>query len=426
MRNILNRLIYFIFLSVFILSCTENQNKNPQELILERADILLKNGHVIDPKNQINEPLDVAIDNGKIVKVAKSISLKNVEKVIDVEGMFVTPGLINMHTHVYAGNNPGFQAGISSILPDLFSFRSGITTVVDAGTSGWRNFPDFKKMIIDASKTRVLAFLSIAATGFSNDKNYEYEMDSAMTAQMVNKYPELIGVRIGHFNGSEWLPFDLAVEAAEISHTPLMVECHLPEYSLEEQLNRMRSGDILTHAFEHVSEREPVVNVESGLIEEYVLKAREKGVIFDVGHGGAGFWFSQAVPALKQGLMPDSFGTDQHRFSMNAGMKDMLNVMSKYLNLGMSLENIINSATWKPANSLKRLDLGHLSEGAEADVAVLNIRRGEFGFVDAGNNKIEGNQKFEAELTIRAGEIVWDLNGLSATPWEDSTMTRQH
>lgn len=205
MRNILNRLIYFIFLSVFILSCTENQNKNPQELILERADILLKNGHVIDPKNQINEPLDVAIDNGKIVKVAKSISLKNVEKVIDVEGMFVTPGLINMHTHVYAGNNPGFQAGISSILPDLFSFRSGITTVVDAGTSGWRNFPDFKKMIIDASKTRVLAFLSIAATGFSNDKNYEYEMDSAMTAQMVNKYPELIGVRIGHFNGSEWL-----------------------------------------------------------------------------------------------------------------------------------------------------------------------------------------------------------------------------
>ena len=124
--------------------------------------------------------------------------------------------------------------------------------------------------------------------------------------------------------------------------------------------------------------------------------------------------------------MPDSFGTDQHRFSMNAGMKDMLNVMSKYLNLGMSLENIINSATWKPANSLKRLDLGHLSEGAEADVAVLNIRRGEFGFVDAGNNKIEGNQKFEAELTIRAGEIVWDLNGLSATPWEDSTMTRQH
>ena len=422
----MNRLIYFIFLSVFILSCTENQNKNPQELILERADILLKNGHVIDPKNQINEPLDVAIDNGKIVKVAKSISLKNVEKVIDVEGMFVTPGLINMHTHVYAGNNPGFQAGISSILPDLFSFRSGITTVVDAGTSGWRNFPDFKKMIIDASKTRVLAFLSIAATGFSNDKNYEYEMDSAMTAQMVNKYPELIGVRIGHFNGSEWLPFDLAVEAAEISHTPLMVECHLPEYSLEEQLNRMRSGDILTHAFEHVSEREPVVNVESGLIEEYVLKAREKGVIFDVGHGGAGFWFSQAVPALKQGLMPDSFGTDQHRFSMNAGMKDMLNVMSKYLNLGMSLENIINSATWKPANSLKRLDLGHLSEGAEADVAVLNIRRGEFGFVDAGNNKIEGNQKFEAELTIRAGEIVWDLNGLSATPWEDSTMTRQH
>jgi dihydroorotase len=417
----LNRLTYFIFLLVFFISCTSNQDENAQELILEQADILLKNGHVIDPKNHFNEPMDVAIVDGKILRVAKNISEKNVEEVINIGGMYVTPGLINMHTHVYAGDNPGFQAGISSIFPDVFSFRSGTTTVVDAGTSGWRNFPDFKEKIIDVSRTRVLAFLSIAATGFSNDDKYNYEMDPVRTAQMVDRYPELIGVRIGHFNGNEWLQFDLAVEAAEKSDTPLLVECHLPEYPLEGQLNRMRSGDILTHAFEHVSEREPVVNVESGFVENYVLEAQKKGVLFDVGHGGAGFWFSQAIPALEQGLLPDSFGTDQHRFSMNAGMKDMLNVMSKYLNLGMSLENIINSATWKPANSIQRPDLGHLSEGAVADLAVLNIRRGEFGFVDAGNNKIEGNRKFEAELTIRAGNIVWDLNGLSAVPFEESS-----
>jgi dihydroorotase len=412
--------IYIIIIIIFSISCTSDKPDIRQSLVLDEIDILLKGGHVIDPRNQIDSSMDVAILNGKILKVAKNISAVQEGQVINVDGMYITPGLINMHTHVYAGSNSGFTSGTSSQFPDVFSFRSGVTTVVDAGTSGWRTFPDFKEKIIDESRTRVLAFLNIAASGYSTDDEQENidEMDPEKTAQMVEKYPELIGVRIGRFNGSEWDPFDLAVEAAERSGTPLFVECHLPEYPLERQLNRMRSGDILTHSFEYVSEREPVVNVETGLVEDYVLEARDKGVLFDVGHGGAGFWFSQAIPAFEQGLLPDSFGTDQHRGSMNAGMKDMLNVMSKYLNLGMSLEDIIDSATRKPANSVKRPDLGHLSEGAVADVAVLNIRRGVFGFVDAGNNKIEGNKKFEAELTIRAGNIEWDLNGLSAIKFE--------
>ena len=291
---------------------------------------------------------------------------------------------------------------------------------MDAGTSGWRNFPDFKEKIINESRTRVLAFLNIAASGYSTDDEQENinEMDPGRTAQMVEQYPELIGVRIGRFNGSEWAPFDLALDAAERSGTPLLVECHLPEYPLEGQLNRMRPGDILTHSFQHVSEREPVVNVETSLVEDYVLEARNKGVLFDVGHGGAGFWFSQAVPAFEQGLLPDSFGTDQHRGSMNAGMKDMLNVMSKYLNIGMSLESIIENATWKPATSIKRLDLGHLDEGAVADIAVLIILKGTFGYVDAGNNRMDGDRLLVAEMTIRAGRIEWDLNGLSAEKFE--------
>jgi dihydroorotase len=186
---------------------------------------------------------------------------------------------------------------------------------------------------------------------------------------------------------------------------------------LEDQLQKMRPGDIITHSYEKVSERMPVVD-EQGKVRPFVLSAQKRGVLFDVGHGGAGFWFSQAVPAFKQGLAPNSFGTDLHRFSMNAGMKSMLNIMSKYMAIGMRLKDVVARATWNPAKSIKREDLGNLSEGAVADITLLSVQNGKFGFVDAGNNKIEGNQKLEAELTIRAGKIVWDLNGLAAQQWK--------
>jgi dihydroorotase len=175
----------------------------------------------------------------------------------------------------------------------------------------------------------------------------------------------------------------------------------------------MRPGDIMTHAYEDIKERMPVVD-EQGKLRPFVLKAKQRGILFDVGHGGAGFWFSQAIPAFKQGLAPNSFGTDLHRFSMNAGMKNMLNVMSKYLTMGMSLNDIILRASWLSAQSIKRPDLGNLSKGSVADIAVLSIQQGNFGFVDAGNNKITGNRKLQTEMTVRAGRIVWDLNGISA------------
>ena len=162
----------------------------------------------------------------------------------------------------------------------------------------------------------------------------------------------------------------------------------------------------------------PVVD-EQDHIRPFVLDAKKKGILFDVGHGGAGFWFSQAIPAYNQGLWPNSFGSDLHRFSMNAGMKSMLNIMSKYLNIGMPLPDIIARTTWNPATSIKRNELGNLDEGAVADIAVLSLLNGNFGFVDAGGIKLEGNRKLEAELTIRAGKIVWDLNGLAAQKWKN-------
>ena len=388
----------------------------------QQYDLLIKNGLVIDPKNQIDSILDVAIANGKIAKIAKNIPASQATKIVDATGLFVTPGLIDIHTHVFVGTRPDkFADGILSLSPDDFTFKSGVTTVVDAGTSGWRNFPVFKNQVIDKSQTRVLAFLNIAGSGMSGDPDQQdiNDMNSKLASLTVQKYPEIIvGIKIGHYEGSEWTPFETALEAAKKSDVPLLVECHLPQLPLEEQLNRMRPGDIITHSFEKVSERMTVID-EQGHIRPFVLDAKKKGILFDVGHGGAGFWFSQAIPAFKQGLLPNSFGSDLHRFSMNSGMKSMLNIMSKYLNMGMHVEDIILRATWNAAKSIKRDDLGNLSEGAVADIAILSLLNGNFGFTDAGGIKLEGNRKLEAELTIRAGKIVWDLNGIAAQKWKN-------
>lgn len=382
----------------------------------QEIDLLLKNGHVIDPKNKINSRMDVAIVDGKIFRVSADIPEKLAKKVIDAKGLFVSPGFIDIHTHVFVGSKPGFADGMNSLSPDDFTCRSGVTTVVDAGTSGWRNFLLFKEQVIDKSKTRILVFLNIAGSGMSGNPTQENigDMNPDSAFSSIRKNPEtIVGIKIGHYEGKDWTPFNQALSAAEKSHVPLLVECHLPNYSLEDQLKRMRPGDIITHSFEKVSERMSVID-DQGMVRPFVREAQKKGILFDVGHGGAGFWFSEAMPALQQGLLPNSFGTDLHRFSVNSGMKDMLNVMSKYLNMGMEIEDVILRATWAPALSILREDLGHLSKGAVADIAVWSVRKGSFGFVDAGGNKIKGNRKLEAELTFRAGNIVWDLNGLAA------------
>ncbi len=387
----------------------------------QQYDLLIKNGLVIDPKNHINAKKDIAVSNGKIAKVADNIPAAHSKKTIDAADMYVVPGLIDIHTHVFVGSKADkFADGIFSVSPDDFTFRSGVTTVVDAGTSGWRNFPLFKEQVIDKSQTRVLAFVNIAGSGMSGKPLQEdiNDMNADSAANIVEKYKEIIaGIKIGHYEGSDWTPFERALEAAKKSNTPLFVECHLPQFSLEDQLKKMRPGDIITHSFEQVSERMAVVD-EQGRVRPFVLAAQQKGVLFDVGHGGAGFWFSQAVPAFKQGLIPNSFGSDLHRFSMNAGMKSMLNIISKYMAIGMRLHDVIERATWNAAKSIKREDLGNLDTGAVADIAVLSLMNGRFGFIDAESNRIQGNQKLEAELTIRAGKVVWDLNGIAAKQWK--------
>ncbi|MCE7068059.1 amidohydrolase/deacetylase family metallohydrolase [Dyadobacter sp. CY326] len=382
----------------------------------QKYDLLIKGGHVIDPANGIDKIMDVAISKGNIAKVAVNIA-EPAEKTIMAKGLYVTSGFIDMHTHVFVGTNAGlFANGVNSVSPDDFTFRSGVTTVVDAGTSGWRNFPMFKKQVIDESKTRILAFVNIAGDGMTGEAHEQNiaDMHPDSVLPVVNRYAEtIVGIKIGHFNGSDWTPFDNAVKAARTVEKPLFVECHLPQYSLEDQLGRLVAGDMITHTFENIKERMPIIG-EDGKVRPFVLEAKKRGVLFDLGHGGAGFWFDQAAPAIKQGFTPNSFGTDLHRFSMNSAMKDMSNVMSKFMALGLSLDDVVRIATWNAAEALMHDELGNLKVGNVADLAIFRVREGTFGFMDSAGISISGTKKIEVEMTIRDGKVVWDLNGLGA------------
>ena len=387
-----------------------------QPTLAQTYDLVIKGVHVIDPANAINGKMDVAVSQGKIVKVAPDIR-ETAAQTIPAEGLYLAPGFIDPHTHVFVGAQAGlFANGVNSVSPDDFTFRSGVTTVVDAGTSGWRSFPLFKKQVIDQSKTRILAFLNISGggmTGAAHEQDLQdMNVDSAVA--VMRQYPDIIaGVKIGHYNGKEWTPFDNALNAARQAGKPLFVECHLPEYALEDQLAKMRPGDMITHTFEHIKERKPIVD-EKNQVRPFVLEARKRGILFDLGHGGAGFWFDQAVPAVKQGFYPSSFGTDLHRFSMNSAMKDMANVMSKFMAMGLSLEQVVEIATWNTAKAIGHAELGNLKAGNPADLVLFRLREGDFGFMDSAGNSIGGNRKLEVEMTVRQGKVVWDLNGLAA------------
>jgi dihydroorotase len=388
--------------------------------------ILIKGGHVLDPKNGRDGVMDVAIADGKVAEVAASIDAAKARRVVDAAGLYVVPGLIDLHAHVFHGTEPDayLSNGMSAVLPDSHSFRSGQTTLVDVGGAGWRNFLQFKTNIIDASKTRVLSFINIVGSGMKGgpaeqDPN---DMDARLTSMRIRQHPGLIvGIKVAHYNGGDWNPVDRAVEAGTAAEVPVMIDFggHFPPLSLDDLLNKhLRPGDILTHMYGHVRGRYPIVN-EQGQVEPYVIAARKRGVLFDVGHGGGSFLFRQAVPAMKQGFHPDVISTDLHTGSMNGGMKDILNVMSKFLNLGMTLPDVIKANTSRAAAVIKRPDLGTLSAGAEADIAVLNLRQGRFGFIDSGGGRFTGAQKLECDLTVKAGQVVWDLNGLSRPMWTD-------
>jgi dihydroorotase len=383
--------------------------------------LLLKGGHVIDAKNQISAVRDVAIAGGRIAAVDESIPASSAIKTVDLTGLYVTPGLVDIHTHVMAMS--GLRGSLredQNVWADSHTFRFGVTTVVDAGSSGWRNFPEQKSRILDHSRTRILAMLNIVGHGqaggaMEQDVN---DMDPKATAATARQYPGVVvGIKTAHYTAPDWTAVERAVEAGRLADIPVMVDfgTFRPERPYEELVaNKLRPGDISTHMY---LGRAPMLD-DGGHVRPFLFEARKRGVIFDVGHGGGSFLFRQAVPAIRQGFVPDSISTDLHTESMNAGMKDMLNVMSKFLNMGVSLVDVIAMSTWHPAREIKRVDLGNLSVGAPADIAVLRVEHGRFGFVDSYGARLDGTQRLACELTVRDGLVVWDWNGITRQNWD--------
>lgn len=394
--------------------------------IAQTYDIILKGGHVIDPKNNIDAVMDLAIKDKKIALVAKTIDEKEGKRVVNVKGLYVTPGIIDAHVHVYYGNkmDQGLMDGPNSVQADAFSFRSGVTTMVDVGSAGFRTFPKFKETCIDGSQTRVLALINIAGEGMRGGpfEQTTKDMSARMAVEVAKKYPDVVvGFKLAHYTGHEWGPVDSLVAAGKMANLPVMVDFGgaTPPLSLEELLLRkFKPGDIFTHAYAYFPDTRESVIDGNGKVKPYIFEAQKRGIKFDVGHGGGSFRWKVAVPSIQQGFLADVISTDLHTGSMNGGMKDMANTMSKFLALGLPLQDVINRSTWQPAQMINRPALGNLSVGTEADVAVFSISKGDYGFIDIGTDKLKGTQKLVAELTIRAGRIVWDLNGLAAVEFK--------
>jgi len=377
-------------------------------------DTLLKGGHLIDPKNNLDASMDVGITAGKIAAIDSDIPAEQAKQVIDCAGLYITPGLVDIHTHMYA--TPGWAnawAGDNSILPDGFSFRSGVTTMVDTGSAGWRTFPDFRERVLTRFQTRMYAFINIAGMGMVStqlEQNVS-DMDVERTAAVMNEHSDfVVGSKTAHFLSPEWVSTDRALAAGQAAGMPAMIDFGLfprerPYYELVTQ--RMAPGDISTHMF---LGDVPWLGTD-GKVLDYLYQARKRGVVFDVGHGGGSFYWRNAVPAIEQGFYPDSISTDLHTKNMNEDMMDMVTVMSKFLIMGMPLEEVIRESTVNPAREIGHEELGHLSVGAVADVAGLKVLEGDFGYTDVASGLLRGNQRIVCELTLQDGVVKWDWDG---------------
>jgi dihydroorotase len=396
-----------------------------------RYDLLLKGGHVIDPANNIDTVMDVAVSGGKIAAVAKDIPASEAGKVVDVSGLYVTPGLIDIHVHITYGGAPlnWFDPESRShtepyAIPADLVLTSGVTTVVDAGTAGAESFLQEKESVMDRAKVRVLAFLNIVANGMSGGLEQSVdEMDVNRCAETIKKYPEVIvGVKTAHYwpdrpwdgEHTPWAAVDRAIACGEATNRPVMFDFWpRPDRTYADLiLQKARPGDIHTHVF---AQQFPII-LPDGKLNPILLEARKRGVIFDVGHGAGSFWFRNAVPAVKQGFLPDSISTDLHIENFTILSYD--NVLSKFASMGVPLNELIKRATVNPANEIHRPELGTLSVGKDADIAVLQELHGKFGFIDCGWARMDGDTTITARMTVRAGRIVYDPSGLSMVEWE--------
>ena len=381
-------------------------------------DLLLKGGHVIDTANEIDGRMDVAVKGNTIARVAESIDA-SAGKVVDVSGLYVTPGLVDLHAHPYLCNS-------GPLYPDNVWLTTGTTTLVACGDAGWRNFDDFKTKIIDQSKARVLAFINIVGKGIAgHEAEHDIsDMDPKKTAEKILEYPDLIvGIKTAHYGNPDWIAIDRSIEAGRLTDRPIIVDSGIltntGRTTREKVLDKFRPGDMHTHFYN--DRQVEVVSRFGGKVQPYMWEARRRGVLFDMGHGAGSFLWPVASKAMADGFPPDTISTDLHQKSVRTGAPDMPNCISKMMLLGMPFAEAVRRSTVTPAESIKKFpQIGTLGEGKIADIAVLKMEQGTFAFKDAWGKKKMGSWRVRAVMTVREGEIVFDEDGLAFPLWTEA------
>jgi dihydroorotase len=380
-------------------------------------DLLIKGGHVIDAANGVDGLMDVAVSGRSVAAVELNIPESQGRRVIDASGMYVTPGLIDLHAHA-----TGFSG---SMFPEEMCFPYGVTTMVDCGGSGWRTFDEFNKRVVQKSEVRVFALLNIVGQGMEGDVEQNTEdMDAELTAAKIRQRSDvLVGVKVAHYQGRDWESIDRGVEAARLSGTICLVDQNSKHTRpFDELLKRLGPGDGVTHCFGY---GKPMIG-NDGKVKPHYIEARNRGVKFDVGHGNNSFSFSMAVPALEQGFPPDTISTDMHRLSHRTSRAEMTEVMSKFLAMGMPIAEVVARSTWEPAKSINHTELGTLTPGASADIAVLKFQELPSGLSDSGPmgyRIMKAKGRLINQLTLKDGGVKFDYDGISKDDWSETPTT---
>ena len=370
-------------------------------------DVLLKHGRLIDPGQGIDRLADVAFKDGKVLHIDDDIAPDNARVLIDASGRVVTPGLIDLHTHVYWG---GTSIGIEA---DSIARRAGTTTFIDAGTAGPANFLGFRRHVIEHSRARILAYLNISFAGIFafSAKVMVGECDNirlcdpAEVVRVARDHLDLtvgVKVRVGKIaSGADAAPFDLARIAADELSLPVMTHLDLPPPTHADIAPKLRKGDILTHCFRPFPNA-PIISGRQ--IKAEVLAARERGVLFDIGHGMGSFSFDTARSMMRENFMPDVISSDVHSLCVDGPAHDLLTTLSKFVCLDMPLPDIIQAATVAPAAAINRPELGSLAPGSIGDASLLELREGSFDYIDSTGQAMTGNRRLFCDGVVIGGE----------------------
>jgi len=373
------------------------------------VDLILAGGRVIDPSQNLDAVMDVAFEGGTVARMGRNLPREEAKDVRDVSGHIVTPGLIDLHTHVYVH---GTSLGIDA---EAFARGSGVTTAVDTGSAGPGNFMGFRRHVIERSAVRILAYLHVSHAGIfgfservmvgeSEEIRLMNPIDAVAVAEANRDVIVGIKVRVGkHASGTQGTaPLEIALQVAEETGLPLMAHIDHPPPSYEDVVSRLRPGDVLTHAFRPFPNA-PVT--AKGTVKQVVLAARDRGVYFDIGHGKGSFSFRTARTMLANGFLPDTISSDVHALCINGPAYDQVTTLSKFLCLGMSLSEVIAASTVNAAKVLRRPELGSLRPGAPGDATILSVIEGRFDYEDVVGEHLEGDRRIVSDGVVIAGRL---------------------